>query len=348
MKNDLAVSVMITYYNQKQYIGDSLGSVLSQETTFPVEIICGDDGSDDGTYEELLSWRDRYPDIIRVIRMPREADKKYEPIVRVSYNRYTMWQQAKGKYISFLDGDDYFTDPHKLQTQAELLEEHPECSCCCQPVMMVWDDEPDKNQEMYGSRISDSVCVVSGIDYWTHFFCHADTFLFRNTYAVKQENVNKYFFDDYIIDCYFIKQGALIYSPDNMTAYRQVEDSSWNRRSYLRKCISNTAVYYEAKRILGGNPVWGVACYVRNIADLRELYENRGHIDLSAEDRVITDIICRHSFVRATVDYDNYGLLKKLRYQFRYFVPMHLCRLVLFYHHAWHKYKTWQGGMYGK
>ena len=81
MDRNIGVSVMLTFYNQKQYVKDSLTSVLEQKTSFPYEIICGDDGSTDGTYEELLRWRDRYPDIIKVIRMPRDLSIRYDPIV---------------------------------------------------------------------------------------------------------------------------------------------------------------------------------------------------------------------------------------------------------------------------
>lgn len=327
MERDITVSVMITYYNQKQYIADSLGSVISQQTTFPVEIICGDDGSDDGTYEELLSWRERYPDRITVIRMPRDLDKKHEPIVRVSYNRYTMWQQAKGDYVSFLDGDDYYTDPHKLQRQVELLQAHPDCIGCCQPAMMVWDDDPEKNHALPGSRLSDSVLVVPAKEYWGDLYCHAETFLFRNSEAVKRDNVNPFYFDDPMIVCYFIKHGPLIYSPDNMTVYRQLPGSSWNGRTHLRQVITGACVYYESIRILGGGIGWNLFCFRHSYMVCREWYESRGRIDLSQEDPVFIDILCRHEFIRATLNYGNYGILKKLVYHLKYYIPTHSARL---------------------
>lgn len=55
------VTIMVTFYNQKKYIGECLESILNQKTNFYFEILCGDDGSADGTYEELLFWERHYP-----------------------------------------------------------------------------------------------------------------------------------------------------------------------------------------------------------------------------------------------------------------------------------------------
>lgn len=331
MESDITVSVLITYYNQKKYIQDSLGSVLSQKTTFPIEIICGDDGSDDGTYEELLSWQEKYPDKIRVIRMPRETGKKYEPIVRVSHNRYTMWQHAKGDYVSFLDGDDYYTSPHKLQKQVELLEAHPDCIGCCQPAMMVWEDDPRRNHVLPGTQQLDSIRIIPAKLYWGDFYCPAETFLFRNSEDVKRDKVNPFYFDDPILVCCFIKHGPLVYSPDNMTAYRQIPGSSWNGRNHLRQVITNAVEFYESKRILGRSVGWSMSCFLRSYTVLRELYENKGKINLSQEDSMFTDILRRHVFARATLDYGNYGFLRKMGYQLLYFAPMHSTRLLFQY-----------------
>ena len=95
LNNEIMVTVMVTFYNQKKYIYDSLNAIFNQKTNFKFEVICGDDGSSDGTYEELLKWQERHPDVCRVIQMPREQGKKYEPIVRVSNSRFCMLKQAR-------------------------------------------------------------------------------------------------------------------------------------------------------------------------------------------------------------------------------------------------------------
>ena len=65
------VSVLISFYNLAPYVDQTLESVVSQKTDFPVEILCADDGSDDGTIEKLRSWEERYPDSVRVFVMDR-------------------------------------------------------------------------------------------------------------------------------------------------------------------------------------------------------------------------------------------------------------------------------------
>lgn len=321
MSDDIVVSVMITYYNQKQYIRDSLGSVLSQKTTFPVEIICGDDGSDDGTYEELLRWRDRYPGRIHIIRMQRENKREYEPIIRVSHNRLAMWHQARGRYVSFLDGDDYYSNTHKLQIQVELMEKHPECSGCCQPAMMLWENDPEGKKKVYGNCLIKSGHVIPAKEYWMTSLHHADTFLFRNLDEVKKEDINPLFFDDILISCYFVKHGDVIYSPDIMTVYRQVEGSSWNKRDGLHKAYWNMVVHSESGRILGKG--WEYSCFCRDYATLKALYLARGKIDYSSEDKAIRDVLDRQVFIQRTKRYGTGGFLNKMAYQFRYCIPFH-------------------------
>lgn len=318
MSKDIIVSVMITYYNQKAYIKDSLGSVITQETNFLFEIICGDDGSCDGTYEELISWQERYPDIIKVIQMPREAGKKYEPIIRVSNSRCIMWKQARGKYVSFLDGDDYYTNRQKLQKQVDLMEKNPRCTGCGQPALMLWENDINRKQEI--SKIFNRVYIIPKKQYWGFYWFHADTFLYRNILIEKHQDINPLFFDDNLITCYFIKYGDVIYSPDDMTVYRQVDGSSWNKRTNLQKAYVNLSLYCESKRILG----WNLCCFVNCLSAWKAIYNNRYEkFDLSNESSTIVDIIMKNSFLKETMLFSKYGFIKKAKYYLKYFIPVH-------------------------
>lgn len=326
------VTVMVTFYNQKKYIFDSLNSIFNQKTNFKYEVICGDDGSTDGTYEELLTWQKKYPQICTVLQMPRDQQKKYEPIVRVSNNRHNMLKHAKGKYVAFIDGDDYITDSNKLQKQVDLLEKYPTCVACGHPVTMLWDDNPDKNEEL--CHICDYTVKINKSVYWSHIWLHADSFLFRNIYKGKEQNINKDFFDDNLIACYFIKYGDVIYMPESMVVYRQISQSSWNMRDELQKSLVNIGVYYESKRIL---PKMKWQCFVRCFFAWKWFYFNRKTgIEIDSD----MNLEKYGSIVKESCKYKNANSLFKILYEFKYFIPAHLEKVI---NKSWeYKERTYQ------
>lgn len=127
----IIVSVCVQTYNHKKYISKCLEGILKQQTTFPFEIILGEDESSDGTREICKVYAEKYPDKIKLFLRSRE-DVIY--VNKKPTGRYNLLQNLKastGKYIALLDGDDYWTDPFKLQKQVDFLEANPEYSLVC-------------------------------------------------------------------------------------------------------------------------------------------------------------------------------------------------------------------------
>ena len=316
MKNDVMVTVMVTFYNQKQYINDSLSAIFNQKTDFYYEVLCGDDGSTDGTYEELLRWQEKYPEQCTVLQMPREQGKKYEPIVRVSNNRVTLLKHAKGKYVTFLDGDDYYTDLYKLQKQVDLLEKYPDCVACGHPVVMWWDEEPERKEVL--GYIADYPLKMSNKVYWSHLWLHADTFLFRNVYRGKEDCINSDFFDDNLITCYFIKYGNVLYIPDDMVVYRQIPGSSWNKRTELQKAVVNMRVYHEAKKVV---PEMKWQSFMKCHSAWKKIYGNR-KTDIA--NKCTVAFVQDERIVQDTLRYKDVNVFYKIFYEIKYFMPMHM------------------------
>ena len=124
------VSVSIITYNHREYIAQAIESALMQETDFEYEIVIGEDDSSDGTREIVLAYKEKYPDKIRLFLNDRE-DVIYingKPTGRRNFANN--FKHTQGQYIAYLDGDDYWTSPHKLQRQADFLDAHPECTIC--------------------------------------------------------------------------------------------------------------------------------------------------------------------------------------------------------------------------
>jgi len=120
------VSVHVSTYQHADFIHDCMEGVLMQETDFPFEIIIGEDESDDGTREICKEYADKYPEKIRLFLHRRENNIAIhgQPTGRFqfTYSKFV----ARGEYVAICEGDDFWTDPKKLQKQIDLLEANKE------------------------------------------------------------------------------------------------------------------------------------------------------------------------------------------------------------------------------
>ena len=127
------VSVAITAYNSEEWLTRALDSVHQQRTDFPIEIVIADDCSQDSTLRIARSYREQHPGLIRVLERSRNLG--------IQRNYYETFEQCLGRYIAWLDADDYWTDPEKLAIQVQVLESNPSVSACCHFVRWVTKDE---------------------------------------------------------------------------------------------------------------------------------------------------------------------------------------------------------------
>jgi glycosyltransferase involved in cell wall biosynthesis len=116
------VSINCITYNHEHYIADAIEGFLMQKTNFDFEIIIGEDCSTDNTMKIVQEYKQKYPDKIRVIT----SDKN----VGANKNALRVHENSRGKYIAICEGDDYWTDPLKLQKQVTYMENNPNCTLC--------------------------------------------------------------------------------------------------------------------------------------------------------------------------------------------------------------------------
>ncbi|OEY73936.1 glycosyltransferase family 2 protein [Salegentibacter salarius] len=116
------VSVLVQAYNHEFYIKQCLDAILAQKTNFDFEILLGEDVSTDKTREICLEYAQNYPKKIRLF-LHHPANKiRVMDVVTGNFNAFYNLYKARGKYIAFCEGDDYWTDPLKLQKQVDFLE----------------------------------------------------------------------------------------------------------------------------------------------------------------------------------------------------------------------------------
>lgn len=114
------VSICCIAYNQEKYIRDTIEGFLLQKVSFPIEIIIHDDCSTDNTANIIREYVDKHPELIKPIYQKENQYSQGEKIFPITFAR------AKGKYIACCEGDDYWTDPDKLQRQYNFIETHKE------------------------------------------------------------------------------------------------------------------------------------------------------------------------------------------------------------------------------
>ena len=117
-----AVSVAMNAYNCEHFVAQAIESVLMQETTFVVELVIGEDCSTDSTRRIVRAYGAKYPNVIRVL-LPKKN-------LGISRNYEAVWHACGGKYIAWLDGDDYWRTPQKLEKQVTFMEANRHFSMC--------------------------------------------------------------------------------------------------------------------------------------------------------------------------------------------------------------------------
>jgi glycosyltransferase involved in cell wall biosynthesis len=123
--NEITVSVCMLTYNHELFIRQAIEGVLMQETDFPFEVLIQDDASTDSTADIVREYEAKYPDIIKPIYQTENQFSKGVIVIM------PLFKKAKGKYIALCEGDDYWTDPQKLQKQVDFLEANLDYSLCC-------------------------------------------------------------------------------------------------------------------------------------------------------------------------------------------------------------------------
>lgn len=161
---------MITY-NHELYIKDALLGVLAQTSNFEIELIVADDCSTDKTESVVREIINTHPQS-NIIKYTRHAANK-----GMMPNFIWALEQCKGKYIAMCEGDDYWTDPYKLQKQVDFLEANPEYVMCFHPIKIL---EPDGSLvDDYISKVPDNYETIETLAERGNYI-HTPSVVFRN------------------------------------------------------------------------------------------------------------------------------------------------------------------------
>lgn len=275
---DLLVSIVCNTYNQETYIADALDSFIMQKTSFKFEILVHDDASTDSTADIVREYEKKYPDLIKPIyQTENQYSQKNGVISKLQYGR------AKGKYIAFCEGDDYWIDENKLQKQVDFMESHPDYSLCVHSAQMVEADNKRLIRNISAFEEDRDMTVDEIIVRW-------GTELATNSMMYQRELRKEYpeFLlnapvGDYPLTMYLSFCGKVRYMKDCMSAYRYMSRGSWSSQF-----MSNSEAS-KRKRI-------DLLEEFKGILDKTDNYTNYKYHQAFEEKRIIYNLeIMRHS-----------------------------------------------------
>jgi glycosyltransferase involved in cell wall biosynthesis len=221
------ISICMITYNHEKYIAEAIEGVLSQESNFSFELIISNDASTDNTdgiINEIISNHSK-GNLIKYFN--HEGNLGMMPNFIFALNK------CKGKYVAICEGDDYWTDPNKLQKQVNYLEAHEDYSICFHRVYELKDDKKPVLSNLNSSKKEKTYTVQ---DLARYNFIHTPSVVFRNGFITafpewfKESPVG-----DYVLHMLNARHGKIKYLPEAMAVYRLHTYGTWSTQSQVHR-----------------------------------------------------------------------------------------------------------------
>lgn len=229
------VSVCILTYQHARFIGRALEGALAQKTDFDYEVLIGEDESTDGTREVCREWARRHPEKIRLFERSRKDVVLIDGRPRGSYNLRATIYEARGEFVALCEGDDFWTDPGKLQCQVEYLRANPHCVGCFHDVSLVDVD----GQVLKSTYFQSEQTKFSQHDVLQNLMSKYPTcsLLFRRNAF---DPLPSWFLRrpcDLYLDLHLTSKGSLDFINRNMGAYRKHAGGIWSGQKEAHQLV---------------------------------------------------------------------------------------------------------------
>ena len=234
----MKISFLVTYYNQKEFVKQSLDSILAVEKSCDWEILVGDDGSNDGTIDEVNRYIERYPNNIKLYVMPREDGKKYDSVKRASSNRINLLEHMTGDIFCTLDGDDYYCDTKFINDAADIFKENKDVSIIAFGYKYVTDGVYREQSTLPAGAANKRVDKKT---YLEGFYLPAGACVHRKCFNKDRiEFIRKLgYFDDNNIAVNSLNYGEMYAVNRAIYAYRQTGQSVYTSMDELEQAVLN-------------------------------------------------------------------------------------------------------------
>lgn len=240
MNNLPLVSISCITYNHASYIKECIDGFLMQKTNFNFEVLIHDDHSTDGTEEIIKEYAKQYPDIIKPLFEKENQYSLGKPIGSAVWNL----PRARGEYIAICEGDDYWTDPYKLQKQVDFLESHPDYGMCYTKVKRFVPKNNKFIDEWGGpNETMDKLLIENTIPTLTAVFHKA---IYYNYLTEIHPSKRGWLMGDYPIWLYFAQNSKIKFINETTGVYRICTESA-SHSNDLEKIIRFNNSYHDIR-----------------------------------------------------------------------------------------------------
>ena len=224
--DEIKVSIICNAYNHEAYIRSALEGFVMQKTDFAFEILVHDDASTDQTADIIREYEAKYPDLIKPIYQTENQYSKGLGAPRIFQE-----PRVTGKYVAFCEGDDYWTDPLKLQKQYDAMEAHPELDICATGALHV-NCQTGKTLPLLQPSDHDTIFSVEQVIAGGGGFVATASLFFRADILKDPPRFRSYLHLDYTLQICGSLRGGMLYLCDLTTVYRAMAEGSWTSRTY--------------------------------------------------------------------------------------------------------------------
>ena len=232
--NSPKVSIWCITYNHEQYISEALDGILMQKTNFDYEIVVGEDKSRDNTRSMLLAYKEKHPDKIKLLL--------HDENIGMTANVIATLEACTGEYIALCEGDDYWTDPLKLQKQVDFLDDNKDYSLCFHDVIKRNDENGRQVVTSYSNNISSVDIKDLALDS-SYIFTPSVVFRSFDFKCLINDQFKESKVCDYFIFMYALRYGKGYMMKEVMSVYREASSSSvWSKNSTTKRIDDTISV----------------------------------------------------------------------------------------------------------
>jgi glycosyltransferase involved in cell wall biosynthesis len=232
----LLVSICCTTYNHEKFIEQCLKGFVMQQTNFRFEVLIHEDASTDKTSSIVREYEIKYPHLFRCVYQTENQFLKQNTLLNI------LFPMSGGKYIALCEGDDYWTDPHKLQRQVDILEKNRDYAVCFHNTEEK-DETTVRSPFYYCSEAQREISSTEDLLLEQNFIPTCSVVFRNNLFSKFPDFIYKLAIGDWIIHILNSQFGKIYYINDVMAVHRLHSNGIWSQNASIKNQLHILSAY---------------------------------------------------------------------------------------------------------